>query len=344
MARVRIRVYKNSALATVVSIIGCFFELGGITVMANGGAGNLLGGFLLALWGVAHFAVAERLSDYAQYRIWKRQIEQKVDVERIAHDNELAIQVYQTNPCKRVLKYIQNLNPTAAEQIQQQIAAEGKQKKPKKGLILAAAIGGALVLLLGIFTLVQSFNTPKFSEGIREGNHYASSFLEIQCTLDDDWRILSDQELAEKNKTTGDTTGNLLGEDYQKRLEKAGFFYDLLAQQKSGLSSLSLSIEKLSGTGRYATEMQHAQLAVDDTKKTLEKMDVSEITTDVSEITFAGKTHACIRMKGTVSGWPVYATQVLLKQGERMAIITVESIATDDTDEILSLFQPFQSK
>lgn len=341
MARVGIKIYKNSALATVVSIIGCCFELGGITVMANGGPGYLLNGFLLILWGVAHLAVAERLSDYAQYRTWKRQLEQKIDVESIAQNKELAIQVYQSNPCKRVLKFIQNLNPEAAEQIKQQFP---EVKKPKKGLIRAAAIGGVLILLVGIFALVQSSKTPKFSVGIREGNHYASSFLEIQCTLDDDWGILSDQELAEKNKTAGDTTGNLMGEDYQKRLEKAGFFYDLLAQRRNDLTSLSLSIEKLSGTGRYATEMQHAQLAVDDSKKALEIMDVAEITTDVSEITFAGKTHACIRMKGTVSGWPVYATQVLLKQGDRMAVITVESIETDHTDEILSLFQPFSSK
>jgi len=340
MARVGIKTYKNSALATVVSVIGSLFELGGITTMVNGGLDYLLVGFLLALWGAAHFVAAERLSDYAQYRTWKRQIEQKVDAEQIMQDEALAISIYSTNPCKRVLKYIQNLNPTAAEQIQQQIAAEGKQKKPKKGLIRAAAIGGALVVLLGIFTLVQSSKTPKFSVGSISGNHYSNRFLGIQCTLGNDWEVLSRKELAEENQITG----NVTDEDYQKRMAAADQFYDLVASQKNSLNSLNLSIQKLSGAAGRISERQLVEQGVSESRQALEKIGAADITSNVSQITFAGKEHACIRLKATLSGVPIYTTQICIKVNDRVAILTVGTVLSDHTDEILSLFQSFQSE
>ena len=113
--------YKNSFLASVVSILGCICVMVGvlefdmlhteelITVFAIGAA--------LLIWG-------KKISADKSFKKWWKQVEDANLINAIRTDSNVAITIYQKNPCKATLKKIQELNPAAAELI-----AQSKAKK-----------------------------------------------------------------------------------------------------------------------------------------------------------------------------------------------------------------------
>lgn len=116
----RVTVYKNSILASLVSIMGYGFMVGGLG-MAFGG--EILGGIVLFLMGLGCAALASVISERAQFRQWIRKLKKDGIIDRARQDTALAIQIFQANPTKQTLRYIRKLNPTAAEYIDQRLAA-----------------------------------------------------------------------------------------------------------------------------------------------------------------------------------------------------------------------------
>ena len=118
-----IRWYKNSFLASLVSIIGCLIILGGIAMFSDsiGGAiAMIVVGLALAVWG-------KIISDAKAFKTWWKQVADAGLVPQIAQNTATAIAVYNKNPQKRTLEKIRELNPVAAQQIAASIAAKKKK-------------------------------------------------------------------------------------------------------------------------------------------------------------------------------------------------------------------------
>ena len=110
--------YKNSFLASLVSILGCICLMGGIMGAAEGEEGMaflILVGIPLIVWG-------KIISNNKAFKKWWKQIEDKNLEPVIARDLNTAIAIYNKNPQKRTLKKIATLNPSFAQQIEQSIA------------------------------------------------------------------------------------------------------------------------------------------------------------------------------------------------------------------------------
>ena len=118
-----IRWYKNSFLASVVSIIGCLIILGGIASFSEsiGGAiALIIAGLALAVWG-------KNISDNKAFKTWWQQVVDAGLVPQIAQNTATAIAIYNKNPQHRTLNKIRELNPAAAQQIAASIAAKKKK-------------------------------------------------------------------------------------------------------------------------------------------------------------------------------------------------------------------------
>lgn len=112
--------YKNSFLASVVSIFGCLLVMGGIASFSDDAAlavGFIVVGVALAIWG-------KIISNNKSFKKWWKQVEDNNLESVIARDLNTAITVYNKNPQKRTLKKIAALNPVFAQQIQQSIAGK----------------------------------------------------------------------------------------------------------------------------------------------------------------------------------------------------------------------------
>ena len=111
--------YKNSFLASVVSILGCGLFLYGISEFRNYGFEYGLPWFLAAI----PFAVlAKIISNNKAFKKWWKQIEKADLVPQIVKSNHIALDIYNKNPQKRTLKKIAILNPEAVAIIEANLA------------------------------------------------------------------------------------------------------------------------------------------------------------------------------------------------------------------------------
>lgn len=110
--------YKNSFLASLVSIIGCITAVGGIATFSEDVAGAIAliaVGVALAIWG-------RSISKNKSFKKWWKQIEDNNLETAIARDLNTAIAIYQKNPDKRTIKKIGELNPQFATYIEEKVA------------------------------------------------------------------------------------------------------------------------------------------------------------------------------------------------------------------------------
>lgn len=115
--------YKNSFLASIVSIFGCIFCISAVAGCVEGDPSMLamlIPGVPLLIWGKV-------ISENKAFKKWWKQVTDNNLEPQIAASVQTAIAVYNKNPQERTLKKIAELNPAAAEAIRAQLA----QKKKK---------------------------------------------------------------------------------------------------------------------------------------------------------------------------------------------------------------------
>lgn len=133
----RFTIYKNSALATVCSIIGMGLAaigiIGIITVIGGEEKDDRIAivvfSVISILAGFGLQVLASNVAEKEQCKsIQKKLTEQGYD-RQIAADVNAAIQVYNAKPAKEMLRWIESLNPQAGQLIRQHLAAQKQQKK-----------------------------------------------------------------------------------------------------------------------------------------------------------------------------------------------------------------------
>ena len=121
----RITIYKNSVLATLMSLAGGFMVAMGVvglfSQMYVPGVVMLLIGFVLSVW-------ASSVSENKRFKQWKKNLALKGLVSEIQRSEATAFAAYNTCPSPQALAYIRTLNPAAADKIAQKLEAQKQQK------------------------------------------------------------------------------------------------------------------------------------------------------------------------------------------------------------------------
>ena len=110
--------YKNSFLASVVSIFGCVLAMSGIGMFAEetvAAVGLIVVGVAMVFWGKV-------ISNNKAFKKWWKQVKDNNLESAVASDLNTAITVYQKNPQERTIKKIGTLNPAFAAHIRQYVA------------------------------------------------------------------------------------------------------------------------------------------------------------------------------------------------------------------------------
>lgn len=165
---------------------------------------------------------------------------------------------------------------------------------------------------------------------------YENSFIGIGCKLDAGWDVFSAEQIAELNGLLASQTDD---EAIAKQLESSGTAMPFYAQKEEGLVTLNITLEDLGLLyGSLLDEKQYAEKSIDQVKPALESMGMSNVTTEIGSITFAGSDHVSISISGSLQGISFYETLVCVKTEKHMALITAGSYMTDTTKDILALF------
>lgn len=126
MARISYTVYKNSALATILSFLGSAYITMGAMIFAVGFISNelkiaesIILLICFVLLGLLHLQIAKHVNEKKIFKLWMKAIQKQGAEYKIIESVEYALQVYKSYPTKRMLNYISKLNPKAAQMIQQ---------------------------------------------------------------------------------------------------------------------------------------------------------------------------------------------------------------------------------
>ena len=116
-----VRYYKNSVLASLVSIFGCaFIYIGAMGCLQEHEPAALA----LVPIGLLPFYAASKISEHKAFRKWRKTLREKGVEEQMRSDLPLAVSVYNSNPGKSTQKYIATLNPAAGQYIASSLAAK----------------------------------------------------------------------------------------------------------------------------------------------------------------------------------------------------------------------------
>ena len=108
------RIYKNSILATIISMMGTAFAFGGVYMIIDG---ETSGAALLIIFGVALMFGAAAISKNKVFKVWVKSLKSKGILEQLSTNDALCRQVYQANPIKRTVRLIEKYNPRMADEL-----------------------------------------------------------------------------------------------------------------------------------------------------------------------------------------------------------------------------------
>jgi uncharacterized lipoprotein YehR (DUF1307 family) len=177
---------------------------------------------------------------------------------------------------------------------------------------------------------------PRAQLGTVEGTVYTNTFLGITADMGADWTFAPKSDLAQ---ILGMATENITDEDLLNALESSGVIYDMYAVNNDGMQNINITMENLNVLQSLAvTEQAYLEASKDQLAPALEDMGYENVTVTLTEIEFAGKSHAALKLHGTISDMDFYETLVCIKQGSYIACVTVGAFGTDTTGAILALF------
>ena len=198
----------------------------------------------------------------------------------------------------------------------------------------------AAMILTGIFlvaALLVESAVPANIRGSSSGYHYSNSYWGIQCALGSDWDLLSDEKILKINGLNA----NASVAEYEKAMNSASEgMIDMLATDDTG-SLLQVHLGKITLQESFFSETVLLNEGKDSLLKSLtDSRKVTIQTSDISEISLAGKTHPCVHVVGRYEDTPLYMTVVLLKRETNVAFVAAWSFTMDNTTQLLSCFQP----
>lgn len=183
--------------------------------------------------------------------------------------------------------------------------------------------------------LDEDIESGKVSLGVTEGNTYTNAFLGLSCTLPDEWEFYSREQILETNNLVGD----MAGEELAEMLENAAIIYDMYASHPTTYSSININLEKITA----------AQAANLDLKKTLESqfntietsfanMGYTNIRLNYTKVSVDGHSFDGVKLQATIQGVEFYEIVFSFQKGNYIANVTVGTLKTDTTADLLECF------
>ena len=165
---------------------------------------------------------------------------------------------------------------------------------------------------------------------------YTNEFAGLACQLDESWTVLDQAQIAE---VMGLASELVTDEDAKNVLENSGAVHPFYAFTDEGLVTLNMGIENLGLLyGVLLDEKTYAEKGAEQLAPALESMGMSDVSTEITTISFAGGEHTAIRVYGLFQGVDFYETLVCVKVKSYIATITAGSYLEDVTGDVLAMF------
>ena len=165
---------------------------------------------------------------------------------------------------------------------------------------------------------------------------YTNEFVGLGCQLDESWTLLDQAQIAELNGLVSELVTD---EDAKKTLESAGMIQPFYALTEGGLVTVSIGIENLGLLyGVLLNEQSYAEIGAEKLVPALESMGMTDVTSEISTMSFAGSEHVVILVQGQLQGIDFYEALVCIKEDSYMVTVVAGSYLEDLTGMVLDMF------
>lgn len=176
----------------------------------------------------------------------------------------------------------------------------------------------------------------KFSLGSVASNTYNNDFLGLSCTLPSEWTFYSEAEILKINNIAGE----FYDEDVKKQLENATVIYDMYAVIAEKGYNINVNLEKLNVLQAAALNIKTTlESQIDIIKSSYENMGYTDVKIAYQKITVDGKELDALKFSAKIQGIDFYGLCFTFLKENYLANVTVSTLQTDSTSEILGYFK-----
>lgn len=176
----------------------------------------------------------------------------------------------------------------------------------------------------------------EFSAGVTDGNTYTNEYFGFAATLDENWTMLSNEQIAQ---VTGQTA-EILDDDNLSKMYEDGKVVMEMYGVRSDNSTVNITVENLGViNGAKYDESGYADEAIKQLPDQLTTAGFENVQIDKTTVTFAGAEHTGITITATLQGTPVHEIAACVKVGNYVALITAVTFGDSSPSEILDLFK-----
>lgn len=176
---------------------------------------------------------------------------------------------------------------------------------------------------------------PEFSMGKSENGVYKNDFLGLTCTVPAGWEFYTDEQILEMNNITAD----YYDEDFAQQIQNAAIIYDMFVINSADSSNINVNLEKLNPLQMLTIDIQQVlENQIDTIKSTYENMGYADPQVQYGKVTVDGKELDGLYITATIQGVSMYQTTFAFPKGSYLANVSITTIQTDKTQEILSYF------
>jgi len=180
----------------------------------------------------------------------------------------------------------------------------------------------------------------EFQIGTIEGNTYSNEFFGIGCELDDNWTVLSEEEIAERSGLVVDTMEEGgMDDSMRTAMENGSVVFDFFAQKNDNTAAINITVGNIGILyGTAMTEEGYVDATTEQMTQSIEAIGYENVTTEKTTVTLAGTEHAALKLTGEYSGISIYQTMVVLRKGIYVGCVAFSCGGGDFTDELVPLF------
>ena len=173
--------------------------------------------------------------------------------------------------------------------------------------------------------------------GALQNNVYTNEYFALGCALDENWRFITREEIAQFNSETSEMIDD---EDVKAALKDGIYYIDMAAEADEGLVQINAVIENIGVIyGITMDESGYIDAALErDLNAKLAAMGMENVKIEKNEVELAGAAHAGLRIEAEYQGVSIYQQVVAVKKNSYVMAVNCTCWGEDILSTMLGYF------
>ena len=175
--------------------------------------------------------------------------------------------------------------------------------------------------------------------GVVDGNVYTNELFGFRMVLPNNWRFLSDTDLA---SFMGYDAAYANREGLAALLEQQGYVCGMYAAANDNpADNANFMIEDLQGNADLS-EDDYYELTKDSLKQVISSQGYQNVQLNKKKVLVAGKEHTVMELTGTLGAFQVYMNTVIMKADKYIGAFSIATSSREATEAVIGFIEPLE--